>query len=197
VRAGIRCELISWVRFHDLARQLALAIQGAGFQPEVIVAIGRGGRCPHALFRITSMCLILPKSGLNTTTVSTRSGWPVSARYPLAAETAGKRVLLVDDVSDSGDTFEAAVQHIRDRGEPGEFRTAVMHLKTVSRFTPDFYSEVVNEWHWIIYPWAVMEDLGSFLREMDTPPPRRSATLQTFCASSTGSRQMSKFSRMS
>jgi hypoxanthine phosphoribosyltransferase len=169
MRAGIRCELISWVRFHELARQLALAIGGAGFKPELIVAIGRGGYMPA---RILSDYLDV--FDLADIRVEHYHGChkerSARVRYPLAAETAGKRVLLVDDVSDSGDTFEAAIGHIRRRGEPGEFRTAVLHHKTVSRFTPDFYSVVVSEWRWIIYPWAVIEDLRSILREMDAPP---------------------------
>lgn len=169
VRAGIRCELISWERFHGLARELALALARAAFRPEVIVAIGRGGYMPA---RIVSDYLdVFDLADIRVEHYhGVRKERVARIRYPLAAETAGKRVLLVDDVSDSGDTFEAAIRHIRDRGEPAELRTAVLHHKTVSRHTPDFCSEVVSEWRWIIYPWAVMEDLRSFLREMDSPP---------------------------
>lgn len=91
-------------------------------------------------------------------------------RYPLTADITGRRVLLVDDVSDSGDTFDAAIRHLHTRGEPAVLRTAVLHHKTVSRHTPDFYAACVAEWRWIIYPWAVMEDLRGFLRDMDPPP---------------------------
>ncbi len=61
-------------------------------------------------------------------------------------------------------------------GKPAELKTAVLHHKTVSSYIPDFYAEVVQQWRWIIYPWAVMEDLRSILEKMDTP----SATIEDF-----------------
>jgi hypoxanthine phosphoribosyltransferase len=169
VPRGIRCELVSWERFQRLARELALAIREAGFQPDVIVAIGRGGYVPA---RIVSDYLdVFDLTGIGVEHYhGTHKERTARIRYPLAADTAGKRVLLIDDVSDSGDTFEVAIRHVRDRGGPAELKTAVLHHKTVSCLIPDFCSEVVREWRWIIYPWAVMEDLRSFLREMDTPP---------------------------
>jgi hypoxanthine phosphoribosyltransferase len=171
----MRCELISWEHFHGLARELALAVRNAPFQPDVIVAIARGGYLPA---RIVSDYLdVFDLAEIRVEHYhGTHKDRIARIRYPLTAEIAGKRVLLVDDVSDAGDTLEVAIRHLRDRGEPAELRTAVLHYKTVSRVTPDFYSEVVHEWRWIIYPWAIMEDLRSFLREMETPP----ATVEEF-----------------
>lgn len=166
---SIRCELMSWERFHALARQLAFAIRQARFHPDLIVAIGRGGYMPA---RIVSDYLdiydltdirIEHYRGVHRERVA-------RVRYPLATDIAGKRVLLIDDVSDSGSTFETAIQHLQERGEPAQLRTAVLHHKCVSSYKPDFYSEEVREWRWIIYPWAVMEDLRSFLRDMGPPP---------------------------
>ena len=45
---------------------------------------------------------------------------------------------------------------------PREVRTAVIQHKDTSRFTPDYFAEFVTEWSWIIYPWAVHEDLVGF-----------------------------------
>ena len=97
-------------------------------------------------------------------------------RYPLSADVTGKRVLLIDDVSDTGDSFDVAIQHLIESGEPAELKTAALHHKTVSSYIPDFYAELVGEWRWIIYPWAVMEDLRSILEKMNTP----SATIEDF-----------------
>lgn len=163
------CELISWERFHALARHLAFAIRLAPFHPDLIVAIGRGGYLPA---RIVSD--YLDAFDLTDTKIEHYHGAHkerfARIHHPLTADVTGKRVLLVDDVSDSGDTFEVAVRHLCERGEPAELRTAVLHHKLVSTFTPDFFSEVVREWRWIIYPWAIMEDLRSLLRDMDPPP---------------------------
>lgn len=166
---GIPCELIGWDRFRELARRLALAVRDAGFRPDMIVAIGRGGYLPARIlsdhldiFDLASV-KIEHYRGAHRERVA-------RVRYPLNADIGGRRVLLVDDVSDSGDTFEVAVRHLRECGEPTALKTAVLHHKTVASVTPDFYAEAVREWRWIVYPWAVMEDLRSFLRDMEPPP---------------------------
>jgi hypoxanthine phosphoribosyltransferase len=91
-------------------------------------------------------------------------------RYPLNADLTGRRVLLVDDVSDSGDTFRVALAHLHGCGRPAEVRTAVLHHKVVSPYVPDYYAQKVVKWRWIVYPWAVAEDIASFIRAMSPPP---------------------------
>ncbi len=95
-------------------------------------------------------------------------------RYPLNADINGRNVLLLDDVCDSGDTFAVGAEHIQHCGKVNEMRTAALHLKTVSKFIPDFYAGTVSEWRWLIYPWAVNEDLSSMIAKMqlDTPDLR-------------------------
>lgn len=91
-------------------------------------------------------------------------------RYPLCAPVAGRRVLLVDDVSDTGDTYRVAIAHLAERGPPLEIRTAALHHKTVSTFEPDFYGAKVVRWRWLIYPWAAIEDLSGFVGAMAPRP---------------------------
>lgn len=163
------CELIGWQQFQALARCLAGKVSEAAFQPNMIVAIGRGGYMPARM-----LSDYLDIFDLATLKIEHYHGVHkerlAKVRYPLAADIRGKRVLLVDDVSDSGDTFTVAMQHLCETGTPAELKTAVLHHKAVSHFVPDFYAEVVQEWRWISYPWAVMEDLRSFLRDMVPAP---------------------------
>lgn len=165
----MHCELVTWERFHALTRQLAFAIRLAPYHPDLIVAIGRGGYMSARIMSDYLDVFDLTDVKIEHYHVAHKERF-ARIRYPLAADVSGKRVLLVDDVSDSGDTFEVAIRHLCERGEPAELRTAVLHHKLVSIFTPDFIAEVVREWRWIIYPWAVMEDLRSLLRDMDPPP---------------------------
>jgi hypoxanthine phosphoribosyltransferase len=79
-------------------------------------------------------------------------------------------VLLVDDVTDTGDTFSVAIQHLRERASPAEIRTAALHHKEVPTFVPDLYAAKVVTWRWIIYPWAVIEDLGILIRALEPQP---------------------------
>jgi hypothetical protein len=148
---------------------LALRIREDGFEPDIIVALGRGGWIPGRL-----LSDYLGNLNLTEFKVEHYRGTAKQAaariRYPLAADVTGQRVMVVDDVTDTGDSFEVALEHIRSRGEPAEMRTLVLHHKTVSPFVPDYFAETVADWRWIIYPWAVVEDLTALILEMEGRP---------------------------
>jgi hypoxanthine phosphoribosyltransferase len=161
----IRCEYISWSRFYSLARKLSHCIHDSGFKPDIIIAIGRGGYMPA---RIISDFLHV----MNLTSFKiehyrgTRKKTTALVRYPLGQGVSGNRVLLVDDVCDTGDTFELARKHLGEHMQPLEIRTAVMHYKKTSSFIPDYYAGRMIKWRWIIYPWAAAEDISEFIRQM-------------------------------
>ena len=165
----LRCELVSWSRFHALARKLARRVHASGYRPDILVGIGRGGYLPA---RILSDFLDL--MDLTSFKIehyhATRKGRQAKVRYPLNADLTGRCVLLVDDVSDSGDTFRVALDHLAGCGSPAEVRTAALHHKVASPYVPDYYAQKVVKWRWIVYPWAVAEDVGSFIRAMPPPP---------------------------
>lgn len=173
---GLRCELVSWEAFAELAGRLGRMIARSGFRPDMIVAIGRGGYMPARLLSDQLDVFDLASVKIEHYEGAHKNR-EARIRYPLTAEIHGRRVLVVDDVSDSGDTFEVAVRHVREHGDPLDLKTAVLHHKSVSSFVPDYFASEVSEWRWIIYPWAVMEDLRSFLDDM-TPPPRDVASFK-------------------
>jgi hypoxanthine phosphoribosyltransferase len=167
----IRCEFLSWSRFYSLSRALSHKIHDSEFKPDIIIAIGRGGYMPA---RIISDFLNV----MNLTSFKlehyrgTQKNKTVVVRYPLGHGVAGQKVLLVDDVCDTGDTFEVACKHLEERLQPLEIRTAVLHYKKISSFTPDFYARRIVKWRWIIYPWAAAEDISEFIRKMQPRPDK-------------------------
>ncbi|MEN8177855.1 MAG: phosphoribosyltransferase [Pseudomonadota bacterium] len=165
----VPCELLSWDQCDQMARRLACQIREDGYEPDLIVAIARGGLMPARILsdRLNLFDLATIKVEHYHAMHKERSA---RVRYPLTADIDGRRVLLVDDVSDSGDTFEVAIRHLRGLGEPLVLKTAVLHHKRIARYRPDYFVEEVVEWRWLIYPWAMMEDLSSFLQEMEPRP---------------------------
>jgi len=165
----LRCELISWSEVERLCQHLAGLIRESGYRPDLVIAIGRGGYVPARL-----MCDWLHIMGLTSIKVehylsgANRQEEAV-IRYPLKADIRGLRVLVVDDVNDTGDTLEAATQHLQ-AFQPGEIRTAVMHHKAVTHFDADYSAGKIVKWRWLIYPWAVNEDVSAFLERL-TPAP--------------------------
>jgi uncharacterized protein len=74
-------------------------------------------------------------------------------QFPNDTLLAGKRVLIVDDVWDSGRTAMAVRERVRVAG--GEPHVAVLHYKPhASRYPadrPDYFAEITDDW--IVYPW--------------------------------------------
>jgi hypothetical protein len=164
------CTLITWEDVYSLCHQLAQQLRKTNFRIDTIVAIARGGYIPG---RILSDIL-----GIHDLTCFKMEHYQgahkqheVIVKYPLNADINGRNILLLDDVCDSGDTFEVGIEHIRHCGAVKEMRTAALHLKTVSKFIPDFYAGKVCEWRWLIYPWAVNEDLSSMIAKMQLANP--------------------------
>lgn len=165
----IPCELISWKRFYHLARKLAHKIREARYMPDLIVAIERGGYMPARI--LSDLLQITDMTGFKVEHYRSSNIRPKALiQYPFRGSIENRNVLLVDDVSDTGDTFDTAVAHLLEHGRPQDLRTAVLHHKTVSKFVPDFYAQKIIKWRWITYPWAVIEDLSVFFKQMDPPP---------------------------
>lgn len=170
-----QCELVSWAQVVNLTNKLAQLIKRNGFQPDIIIAIGRGGYVPARLLAdyldmmdLTSIKVEHYLSGAHKQTIAT-------VKYPLNIDVNSQRVLVVDDVSDSGDTFKVAMQHILERSTPKEIKTTVLHHKTVSEFIPDYYAAKVIKWRWLIYPWALVEDISGFIADINPRPANREA----------------------
>ena len=162
-------ELVSWEIFYDMARQLAFMIQDDHYCPDIIIAIARGGYTPA---RILSDYLgVMDMTSFKVKHYQSTQKEPIARiEHPLAADVSGQKILLVDDVSDTGDTFEVAINHINECTDPAEVRTAVLHHKIVSKYKPDYYTREVKEWHWITYPWAIIEDMTAFISKMKPAP---------------------------
>jgi hypoxanthine phosphoribosyltransferase len=165
----LRCELVSNEAVYDLAWTLAERVRASGFPPDLVVAVSRGGFTPArvlcdvlGLFNLTSIRVVHYRGPAAMEPVAT-------VKYPLCIPVEGQRLLVVDDVNDTGDTLRAARAHLEALG-PREVRTAVLHEKLGSPVRADYAAGTIDEWRWLIYPWAVVEDVGGFLRQMEPPP---------------------------
>ena len=165
----IPCELVTLQAVYELSYQLACQIRDSQFAPDVVIAIARGGFVPARF--------VCDFRGLHDMTSIKVQHYAPGAekedkayvKYPLGGDIHGQRVLIVDDVNDTGDTLIVARRHIQAAG-PAQVRTAVLHEKATSPVHADYHAAEVLEWRWIIYPWARVEDIGGFIRRMDPRP---------------------------
>jgi hypoxanthine phosphoribosyltransferase len=163
-----KCYLVSWDEAYRLAKTLAGKIKSSGFKPDLVIGIARGGLVPARV-----VCDFLLQKDLASIKVE---HWGIAAtlgkakiKFPLPIDISGKKILIVDDVADTGDTYSVVMDYIKEKN-PGEVRTAVLQYKTCSTFVPDYWAEKHEDWKWIIYPWAVYEDLTGFVAKVLKKP---------------------------
>jgi len=180
----MKYEYISWNRFYRLCGVLYERISHSIYVPDLIIAITRGG---YPVARVMADYFnLMDLVGLKIEHYRGPEKMPLAnVRYPLVSEISNRHVLLVDDVSDSGDTFAVALRYLREQGEPATLRTAVLHHKLTSEQVPDFFAQRVRKWRWITYPWALVEDLTVLASRM-TPPPKNVVELKQRLLAETG-----------
>ncbi len=163
---SFKCYIVSWDEAYRLAKILARKIKSSGFKPDLVIGIARGGLVPSRI-----LCDFLLQKDLASIKVE---HWGIAEtlgkakiKFPLSIDISGKKILIVDDVADTGDTYSVTVDYVNSLN-PAEVRTAALQYKTCSTFIPDYWSEKQDEWKWIIYPWAVYEDLTGFIKRVLT-----------------------------
>jgi len=160
-----RCEILSWKRVLADAKRLSKIIKDSGYDFHLVVAIGRGGFVPARI-----LCDYLLIRDLATMKVehwgiaATRTGKAV-IKFPLCADIKDKRVLLVDDITDTGETLRVSIEYLRNF-RPEEIRTAVLLHKTCSATIPNYFVRKIVKWRWVIFPWHIWEDLTGFIRTL-------------------------------
>ena len=161
----------------DASDRLARRVRESGFRPDTVIAVARGGFMPARF-----VCDFLGLSRLLSLKVQhygagAQAECRAEVTEPLGSAIRGAQVLLVDDVNDSGETLAAARPYLEGL-EPAAIRTAVLHEKANTACRADFVAGSIDEWRWILYPWAVVEDVGEFLLEMQPTPKTREEALQ-------------------
>lgn len=142
-------EIPDWEDVYHGCIELADKIKRSGFRPEIIVGVARGGWIPA---RILSDLLC------NTYVASMRVEFykdvAETAKKPIisqqvSASVQGKRVLVVDDVADTGESLAAVRRDLLER-KALEVKIATLHYKPKSILRPDFYVRETSAW--IVYP---------------------------------------------
>jgi uncharacterized protein len=130
-RVGV--EPISWERFEALVRQLAVQIEPD--EPQIVLGIARGG-----LFPATMLSFILRRE-LYPVRLTRRFNDAVVRQHPTwiirpPDKVRGRRVLIFDEIADSGQTLAMAAEEVQQMGA-SHVRTAVLYAHTWAEPRPD------------------------------------------------------------
>jgi hypothetical protein len=145
-------EVLSWEGFGKAARELAAVVVDSGFKPDLIMSITRGGMLPAG-----TISYAMGIKNLHIINVEFYTG--VDARLPMpvllppvpaAVDLSQKKVLVVDDVADTGETLRM----VRDfcAAHVAETRTAVLYEKSQSVVKCDYVWKRTDQW--IAFPWS-------------------------------------------
>ncbi|GMA26876.1 phosphoribosyltransferase [Arenivirga flava] len=147
-------EVLGWEEFADASRGLAEQVLRSGFAPDVVVAIARGG-----LLLSGSIAYALGTKSCGSINVEFYTDVEATLPEPVllpplldAPSLKGQRVLLVDDVSDSGRTLKMVVGLIEGMG--AEVRSVTLYSKPGTVLEPDFVWRRTDRW--IVFPWSAL-----------------------------------------
>ncbi|MGD6805708.1 MAG: phosphoribosyltransferase [Candidatus Bathyarchaeia archaeon] len=158
---NVQYEIPTWNQIYDMLLSQTRKIQVFPYKVDVVVAVARGGLVPG---RILADLLETPQLSTMQIEFYIGIGEAMSEprlKQPLTVSVVGKRVLLVDDIVDSGRSLELAKTHLQAQGA-AEVKTAVLYYKLQSAEKPDFYEKSTSSW--VIFPWDTKETLRKILQ---------------------------------
>ncbi|MEM0340341.1 MAG: phosphoribosyltransferase [Acidilobaceae archaeon] len=164
VLARVKVKLVSWDEIVDWSRRLAEIIEASNWRPDVVVAVARGG---YVVARL--LCDFLDVTDLLSVqsqhwTEAARMAERAILKYPYKVDLANKKVLLADDIVDTGESLLLARDYIQKEWRPKELKIGVLQwISPVAKFKPDYYVIEVTEWVWFQYPWTRLEDVSQFI----------------------------------
>ncbi|WP_347346648.1 phosphoribosyltransferase [Microbacterium sp.] len=145
-------EQLTWEGFGAASRDLSRTIVADGFVPDVVVAIARGGLLPAG-----AIAYGLGVKNCGTINIEFYTGVGTVLDTPVVlppeldlAALEGRRVLLVDDVADSGRTLALAVELLHARG--ADVRSVVIYTKPTTIVQPHYSWKQTDLW--IDFPWS-------------------------------------------
>ncbi len=151
-------EIMSWDVFGVASRELATQIAKSGYEPDIILAIARGGL-------LAAGALGYALSVKNTYTLNVEFYTGVDERLaipimlppvPSIVDLKDSRVLIVDDVADTGHTLKLVNEFCA--GQVKESRIAVLYEKSASIVKSDYVWKRTDEW--INFPWSDKEPVA-------------------------------------
>ena len=156
---------ISWDEYRSKTEDLAKQIHKDGWQFNQVVCIAKGGmRVGDVMARIFDVPLaILSVESYKGEGVKNKRGAITFSRdLAKTSPNIGSKVLIVDDLADSGITLKKSIdwlQHFYGFYIEEPIRTAVLYHKAVSSFVPDYYIDYLEDSPWIHMPFEKYEEI--------------------------------------
>jgi hypoxanthine phosphoribosyltransferase len=156
-------------RFLADVQTLARAIEADGWAPDLLVGVGRGGLVPAVYL---SHRLNVPMLSVDYSSASSDA-----ALNDVAARSAsGTRLLIVDDINDSGGTIAALRRLLSHKGgDVDGLRFAVLLNNSRSGAQVDYWADMIDrdtDKRWFVFPWEALATQQAIVDEALSVPDR-------------------------
>ncbi len=162
VSQELEFEVPTWEQIYNMLLNLAEKIRKNGFKPDIIVGVSRGGWPPA---RVLSDLLGNPnlanvKAEFYLGVAETK-GEPTLTQ-PVSTDVASRKVLIVDEVADSGKSLKLVKEHVIKEGAC-EVKIVTIYYKPWSIVIPDYYEKETSRW--IVFPWEIKETIRKIVKK--------------------------------
>ena len=160
----IEFEVPTWDQIYEMLLNLVEKIRKNGFKPDIIVGVSRGGWPPA---RVLSDLMGNPnlanvRAEFYLGVAETKEE-PVLTQ-PVSMKVAGKKVLVVDEVADTGKSLKLVKEHIIEQ-DATEVKIATVYYKPWSIVKPDYYERETSRW--IVFPWETKETVRKIVKKCE------------------------------
>ncbi len=152
-------EIPTWSQLYELMLNQAQKLQHC--ELELIVGVARGGTIPA---RVLSDLLETPYGSIQVKLYNdiAHAGAEPELKQPLNVSVVDKKVLLVDDIADSGRSLQFAADYLKSQGAI-TVKTASLYYKPTCANPPDFWEKETT--NWVIFPWEYKETLREIVEQ--------------------------------
>jgi len=155
-------EAPTWTQIYTMLLDLADKTRNSSFKPDIIVGVSRGGWLPaRVLSDLLSNPSLASVGAELYVGVSEPNGKAVITQ-PVSTRVKGKKVLIVDEVVDTGKTLELVKEYVAEQGAAA-VRIATVYWKPWSTVKPDFFEKETDRW--IVFPWETKETVRKIMKK--------------------------------
>lgn len=149
-------EIPSWERIQWFSIEIAEEVKRSKYNPDVIVGISRGGWIPARIISDVIEKAVLANVSVKFYEQLGETKGKPTITQPITISVKEKKLLLVDDVADTGQSLVLVKKYLKDKGA-SEIKIASIYYKPWSIIIPDYYRKETNLW--IIFPWEIKESI--------------------------------------
>tara|TARA_B100001093_G_scaffold46143_1_gene39238 strand:+ start:2367 stop:2891 length:525 start_codon:yes stop_codon:yes gene_type:complete len=158
--------IIDWKEYNRIVEKLAIQIHESGYKPTMLIGIMRGGApIIDVLSRVFKLkCAYLAVESYSGKGIEDKQGELVFSREMSSTlQDMGGRILLCDDLSDTGVTLNKSIDWLKNylplKNKIKEIKTAVLWKKKDSTFEPDYCAQRLKDNPWIVQPFEHYEEV--------------------------------------